>query len=188
MLRRMLRREVPEAVERAVRYEMPGLQRVRHVGRPVPLHFAEDAAAWLSRDEEVHVRRAHRGLEMLAVNEEALDRAVALLREIYHDDVEPMPPQVHYLEGAQLLEPVMHFRVDCALAHAVAVKRMLLARDALIVDEEWQDERYVLRGIARLASLLGQGEQLRMLGEGEAAFWSWLSHYAPVDPDGDAAA
>src|SRR5574338_1317020 len=164
MLRRMLRRAVPETVVPAARYEMPIMQRVRHVGRPVPLRFAEDAATWLSRDEEVHVRRAHRGLELLAVNEEALTRATALLREVYGDDIDPMPPQVHYVEGPSLLEPIMHFRVDCAAAHASRVKRMLAVRGAVIVDEESQDERYVLRGTAPLASLLGQGEQLRALG------------------------
>ena len=188
MLRRMARGAVPERVERTVRYDMPIVQRLRYLGGPVPLRFAEDAAAWIAHDDEVGVRRAHRGLELRAVNEDALSRAASVLRQVYGDDIDLMPPQVHYREGAQLLEPIMHFRIDCAPDHRGRIKRLLAARGAPILTEEAQDTSFVLRGTAPLAALLGVGAQLDACAAERVSFWSWLSHYAPADPDGGDAA
>lgn len=188
MLRRTLRRAVPETVEPAVQYDMPILQRVRYVGRPVSLRFAEDAAAWISHDEEVRVKRAHRGLELQGVNEEALTRAVAVLRKVFGDDIEPMPPQVHYIDAAQLLEPIMHFRIDCATDRCARLTSVLAARGVPILTEEAQDGVCILRGTAPLALLLGLEAQLLASEAEGTSFWSWLSHYAPAGPHGGDAA
>lgn len=188
MLRRTLRRAVPETVEPAVQYDMPILQRVRYVGRPVSLRFAEDAAAWIAHDEEVRVKRAHQGLELQGVNEEALTRAVALLCKVFGDDIQPMPAQVHYIDAAQLLEPIMHLRIDCAADHCACVSNVLAARSVPILAEEAQDDVRILRGTAPLALLLGLEAQLLASGVEGASFWSWLSHYAPAGPHGGDAA
>ena len=54
--------------------------------------------------------------------------------------------------------------------------------------EEAQDTSFVLRGTAPLAALLGVGAQLDACAAERVSFWSWLSHYAPADPDGGDAA
>lgn len=188
MLRRTLRRAVPGPVETSVRQELPVGSLVHYVGRSVPLSFADDAAAWLTDHEEAQVTRASRGALLRAVNEEALAKASDLLREVYGADIEILAPRVCYIEGARLLEPIMHFRVRSAHAHAALVKRQLAHRAAAIFDEEDGNERYLVRGTGPLAGLLGLGDVLLAATAGDAEYWSWLSHYAPVGPDGDQAA
>jgi hypothetical protein len=188
MLRRTFQRAVPQVLKSTVHYEMPIEQHVLYTGRPVPLRFAENAAAWVCHDEELRVARTHGGVILQAVNEEAMTKAAAVLREIYGDEIQLLPAQVRYIEGVQLLEPVMHFRIECPAACAAPAKRALAARRAEIFDEEVRGERYFVRGIAALVSLLGHAQRLQSLCDGQASFWSWLSHYAPVSPDGGRAA
>jgi translation elongation factor EF-G len=86
----------------------------------------------------------------------------------------------------QLQEPVMHVRVQVALRHVEAVRRAMLAREALAL-EEYSGLRYaVLRYEAPLARLIGLPAEIARLTDESAQHWVALSHYALVtgDPDG----
>ena len=132
---------------------------------------------------------SHKGLHVLARDEEGLVRPVLVLREVYGESLELAPPRVRLIKGVQLKEPIMHLRISMYTELRAAVKRALRARGAMLSEEYVRSTYCVLRYEARLADLLGFPAELRRLSAGSARHWIALSHYAMVtgDPGGSAA-
>lgn len=169
--------------------DLPIEQLVRRTGMAFQFAFATEAKELLPRDDEFLLNASHKGLRVLARNEEGLARPVAALRDVYGGSLEVEPPRVRLIQGVQVQEPVMHVRISLHREFREAVKRALRARGATPCEEYARSTYCVLRYEAPLASLLGLSAELPRLTAGTAKHWIALSHYALVtrDPGGNAA-
>jgi hypothetical protein len=123
------------------------------------------------------------GLHVLARNEDSLAAPIGMLREMYGERLEVLPPRVRLIHGVQVQEPVMHVRISLRTPERDAVKRAMEARGAELTEEYARSTYCVLRYQAALANLLGLSSQLEELTGGSARHWVALSHYAPVPGD-----
>jgi hypothetical protein len=168
-----------------VRCEMPIEQLIRYAGKRFQLEFANEALSWLPKNDELLANPSYRGLLLQAVNEETLSSAAHLLRVVYGNEIVILSPMVRYIVGKDLLEPIMHVRIDTRRIYACAVRRDVIARSSTILEEELAGDRYLIRATAPLELLLGQSAHLIRVTDEDTSYWSWLSHYAPKRPDGD---
>ncbi|MGH8311515.1 MAG: hypothetical protein ACRETX_17195, partial [Steroidobacteraceae bacterium] len=132
----------------------------------------------------------HKGLVLRGETETALEKSLALLKDYYGDQIRAGSPSIRYHHSPEVEEPHMGVRVLCPATYFAAVKADLLARDAVVLDEELTSQYGVVRANAPLAKLIGYSRALAQLTAGSAREVMWLSHYAPVDvppPDGEAA-
>lgn len=169
--------------------DLPIEQLVRRRGMAFQFAFATEAKELLQPDEEFVLDASHRGLRVLARNEEGLARPVAVLRDAYGESLELVAPKVRLIEGVQVQEPIMHVRISLHREFREAVKRALRARGATPCEEYLRSTYCVLRYEAPLAQLLGLRSELAGLTAGSARHWVALSHYALVTagPGGTAA-
>ena len=169
--------------------DMPIEQLVRRKGMAFQLAFATEAKELLPQDEEFLLEAFHKGLRVLAKNEEGLTAPLAVLRNAYGASLEVAPPKVRLVEGVQVKEPIMHVRISMYADFREAVKRALQGRGATLSDEYLRSTYCVQRWEAPLADLLGLSAELVQLTVGIAKHWITLSHYAIVtrDPGGKAA-
>jgi predicted membrane GTPase involved in stress response len=169
--------------------DLPIEQLVRRKGMAFQFAFATAAKELLPQREEFVLDASHKGLRVLAKNEDGLTKPVAALREVYGASLEVEPPKVRLIEGVQVQEPIMHVRISLYADLRAAVKRALRARGATLCDEYVRSTYCVLRYDAPLANLLGLSAELSRLTAGTAKHWIALSHYALVtrDPGGSAA-
>jgi hypothetical protein len=154
------------------------------------LAFARKAMEVLRPGKELVLEPSMRGLKLLAETEMALERPIALLRDVYGNDVRVGPPTVRYHQGSQVEEPYMGFRIRCQPQHFERLRGDLVRRGAALSDAELNKLCGVLRASARLADLVGYPAHVRASTEGTAQLVMWLSHYEPVTdspPGGDAA-
>jgi hypothetical protein len=169
--------------------DLPLEQLVRRRGLKFQFAFATEAKELVPPAADFAVTASHRGLHVLARDEEGLIQPVLVLREVYGDSLELGPPRVRLIEGVQLKEPIMHLRISMRVEFRTAVKNALRGRGATLTEEYVRPTYCVLRYEARLADLLGFPAELRRLSAGSAKHWIALSHYAIVtrDPGGRAA-
>ena len=174
-----------------VHSEFPLERLAQLASNPFQIGFARQVMRMLDPSHLIAYEAAQDGLLMRAQNEEALARPVALLRDVYGDDLVLLPPQVRYMSlGNRPYEPIMLLRVRTAPRHLDAVREDLVAREATLLEEHARPSVCVLRAEAPLRKLLGYGEALAKLSEGAALHWIWLDRYAPMTsppPDGQAA-
>jgi predicted membrane GTPase involved in stress response len=169
--------------------DLPLEQLVKRRGMPFQLAFAREAKELIPPALDVATAASHKGLHVLAQNEESLARPVTLLREVYGSNLVFEPPQVRLIEGAPLREPIMHLRIRMRTEFRETVKQALWKRGAVLTEAHVRATHCVLRYEAPLADLLGFPAELARLAAGTAEHWILLSHYAIVvrDPGGQAA-
>ncbi len=173
-----------------VHSEFPVERLAQLASNPFQIGFARQVMRVLESSDLIAFEATHGGLLMRAQNEEALAKPVALLRDIYHDDLVLLPPQVRYMSlGNRPYEPIMLLRVRTAPRHRDDVGADLVARGATLLEEHMQASVCVLRAEAPLRQLLGYGEALSALTNGTGLYWTWLDRYVPMgDPPGGRAA
>jgi translation elongation factor EF-G len=169
--------------------DLPLEQLVKRRGVAFQFGFATEAKQLLPSAADFAVTASHKGLHVLARDEEGLVHPLLVLREVYGESLELARPRVRLLEGVQLKEPIMHLRISMRVEFRAAVKGALRGRGATLTEEYLRPTYCVLRYEARLADLLGFPAELRRLTGGSARHWIALSHYAIVtrDPGGRAA-
>lgn len=167
-----------------VHSEFPIERLAQMASNPFQIGFARQVMRMLSPSDLIAFEATRDGLLMRAQNEEALAKPVALLRDIYHDDLVLPPPRVRYMSlGNRPYEPIMLLRVRSAPRYRDAVREDLAAREATLLEEHVRPSVCVLRAEAPLRRLLGYGEDLAKLSEATALHWIWLDRYVPMgDP------
>jgi hypothetical protein len=148
------------------------------------LEFARQAKQALADSDELLSRPAAMGLTLYAANEEALEAPTRILRELYGDFVEILPPTVRLIPGEPDQEPVMNVRVVGRLEHASRIESELRRRNADIVEHCVRGRTFIARAEAPLARLLGLRAAIESLSGGEAEPTVRLVRYAPVEGDG----
>ncbi|MBV6476422.1 MAG: hypothetical protein KJZ92_06325 [Rhodocyclaceae bacterium] len=173
-----------------VHSEFPLERLAQLASNPFQIGFARQVMRMLDPSDLIAYEAAQDGLLMRAQNEEALARPVALLRDLYGDDLVLLPPQVRYMSlGNRPYEPIMLLRVRIAPRHREAVLGELAERDVQLLEEHERPSVCVLRAEAPLRKLLGYGEALAKLTDGTGLHWIWLDRYIPMsDPPGGQAA
>ena len=176
-------RDAANPVARASHPEYP-LERVcTYLSEPFQLTFARQAQQHILMREDVQVSASHGGLKIRGETEDAIDSALALLKDSYGPRLRIGPPTVLYHQGVTLEQPWMGLRVSCAVGYLDAVNTDLLDRDSTIESTDIDGDRCRVTAHAPLASLLGYRANLAVLAAGTAQHTMWLSHYAPlVDP------
>jgi len=172
-----------------VHLDLPLEQLVKRRGMAFQFAFATEAKALVPAADDFAVTASHKGLHVLARDEEGLVRPVLVLRQAYGESLELAPPRVRLIKGVQVREPIMNLRISMYAEFRAAVKKALRGRGATLTGEYVRATYCVLRYEARLADLLGFPAELRRLTAGSAKHWIALSHYAIVtrDPGGSAA-
>lgn len=169
--------------------DLPLEQLAKRRGATFQFAFATEAKELMPESADFALSASHKGLHVLAENEDALARPVEVLREVYGPSLELAPPRVRLIEGVQIKEPIMHVRISMCADSRELVKSALRRRGAALSEEYVRSTYCVLRYEARLADLLGFPAELFRLTAGTAKHWIVLSHYAIVigDPGGRAA-
>jgi predicted membrane GTPase involved in stress response len=169
--------------------DLPLEQLVKRRGMAFQFAFATEATELMPRAVDFAATASHKGLHVLAQNEDSLARPVQVLREAYGSSLVLDPPKVRLIEGVQLREPIMHLRISMYADFREAVKKVLRKRGAILTEDYSRSTYCVLRYEAPLADLLGFPAELSQLTSGTAKHWIALSHYAIVtrDPGGKAA-
>ncbi|HUP98653.1 MAG TPA: hypothetical protein VM073_11955 [Usitatibacter sp.] len=147
------------------------------------LDFAREARRVFDDDDDTLFEAHDHGLAILAAHENALERPVKVLRQLYGDEVEVRRPKVRYLPGEPLHEPIMHVRISVRREYADAVVRELRSRGARIVEQCVRPRLSIVRAEAPLALLLGLPALLEVMTDGTASHAIRLLHYAPLPPD-----
>jgi hypothetical protein len=169
--------------------ELPIHQLLKRKDTRFQLGFANEARELVPARDEFVLVASPQGLRVLGRNEQALDRPVGFLREVYGSKLQVQPPEVRFMEGVQVKQPIMQVRISMERRFLAAVKRAMLERGAS-PEQEYVRSRYcVLRYQAPQAHLLGLPGELSLLGGGKVKHSMALSHYALVtgDPGGHAA-
>jgi hypothetical protein len=168
---------------------LPIEQLLRREGMPFQFAFATEAKELVPQREDFLLNPSHKGLRVLARNEEALAAPVELLRELYGSGLQVEPPKVRLMGTVQVQEPIMHVRISLATRFRDVVKRAMQRRGAGPCEDYVRSSYCVLRYEAPLADLLGLPAELARLTGDSAKQWIVLSHYAIVtrDPGGKAA-
>ncbi|HMM54688.1 MAG TPA: hypothetical protein PKC23_06695 [Candidatus Desulfobacillus sp.] len=158
---------------------------------PFQIGFARQVMRMLEPSETIAYEATRDGLVMRAQNEDVFSGPVALLRDLYGEELVLRPPQVRYLSlDDRPYEPIMMLRVRIKPRHRQAVREDLLAREVTLLEEDSRSSLCVLRAESPLRLLLGYGEALAELTEGFGLCWIWLDRYVPMGdpPDGGKAA
>lgn len=164
-------------------YQYPLETLARRPAAGSQIDFAREARRVLDDTDEALFEAHDHGLAIFAAHEDALERPVQLLRDLYGDGVEVRRPKVRYLPGEPPHEPIMHVRVVARRDHADAVVRELRRRDARIVEQCLRDRVAIVRAEAPLAVLLGLPALLDVMTGGNAAVAIRLLRYAPLPPE-----
>ena len=169
-------------------FDLPLEQLVKRRGVAFQFAFATEAKELVPSTADFAVTASHKGLHVLARDEEGLVRPLLVLREVYGEALDLAPPRVRLLEGVQVKEPIMQLRISMYAEFRTAVKNALRKRGATLASSTWA------RHIACCATRRGwricsASRRLRRLTAGSARHWIALSHYAMVtrDPGGSAA-
>lgn len=147
------------------------------------IDFAREARRVLDDSDDALFEAHDHGLAIFAAHEEALERPMQLLRDLYGDGVEVRRPKVRYLPGEPPHEPIMHVRVAVRRDYADAVVRELRRRGARIVEECLRARIAIVRAEAPLALLLGLPALLDVMTGGNAVPTIRLLRYAPLPPE-----
>jgi hypothetical protein len=153
-----------------------------HRAEPFQLAFARRALELLPRSPDRTYEASRKGLIIRGETESAVEHPTAVLKDLYGEQLRIGALTIRYRSGAVLEEPHMGVRVQCPSDHFAAVRADLLARGAIIQDEELTPIMGVVRCTAPLARLLGYAQTLARLTQGRGREVMWLSHYAPAEP------
>ena len=104
---------------------LPIEQLVQRVGSAFQFGFATEAKELLPEGEEFLLNASHRGLHVLARNEEALALPRDVLLDVYGPSLRIDAPRVRLIEGVQLQEPIMHVRISLPTQYRESVKRAM---------------------------------------------------------------
>jgi Elongation factor G C-terminus len=172
-----------------MRLDLPIEQLLRRKDTRFQFGFATEAKELVPERKDFMLSASHKGLHILARNEEGLATPVEVLRDVYGPRLELQPPRVRLIDGVQVREPIMHVRISLALRRSDRVKQALERRGARLTEEYAHSTYCVLRYEAPLAALLGLPAEIATLTDRSARHWIALSHYALVtrDPGGKAA-
>jgi hypothetical protein len=158
-------------------------ERARHRAEPFQLAFAARARAVLGTPDDCVLDASHRGLTLLARNEESLKAPRMVLQEIFGTALEFEPIEVRLVPGTPPLEPIAHVRVNAPLRQVERVRLALQRRGLVVVEQDASTTRCVVRAEGRLAKTLGLGDELAGLSGGPVLLWTALARYAPCEPD-----
>lgn len=149
------------------------------------LGFARGARMLVPERDDVACEPTSAGLLIRAETETALERPIALLREVYGEALRVGPPTIRCRETADgVSEPYMGLRVRCPRDRLEAVRAGLVRRDGQIVEAHAEGLYAVVRATAPLVRLLGYAGELAALTGEHGHLVMWFSHYAPVEPAG----
>jgi predicted membrane GTPase involved in stress response len=170
-------------------FDMPIEQLVRRADTRFQLGFAHEARELVGEADEFRLHPSREGLCVLGRTEDALERPIGVLKDVYASKLEIEPPRIRVIRDGQVKEPVMHLRISLQTRFLDAVARAMLGRGCVPSEEYAHGKHCVLRYEAPLAELLGLPEELRRITGGTAEHRMALSHYALVtrDPGGNAA-
>jgi len=169
-------------------YLYPIEQIARSVTTRFQMGFARMTMHLMPEIEDVCLEPSNRGLKILGADETALAKPGEIIRQIYADSVAFDRPRVRLVRDSAVCEPVMWVRAAVPNAHTESAVQDLVARDASIEEVDWLRHSPVVRARAPLRKLLGYPAALARLTGGTAELRMWLSHYAPVKPEGGDAA
>ncbi len=175
--------DAPPAVPPGARIEYPIELLARSRSTRFQMGFARMTMHLAPALKDVAFEASDEGLRILAASEMELALPGEVVRQIHGDDVELGVPQVRYLPGEPLQEPVMWARVTVLRQHTEPALHDLITRSAVIDEVDWSACRPTIRARAPLRALLGYPKALAVLTRGTADLSMWLSHYAPVPPD-----
>ena len=159
-------------------YPLETLARGRRVESQVD--FAQRAKAALTDSDELLARPRPTGLALFAANEEALEKPVRILRDLYGDFVELRAARARIIPGNPAQQPIMAVRVVARVEHIGPIISELRRRGTHIQEECVRGRTLILRAEAPLAVLLGLPEALHGLTDGTATHSIRLVRYAPV--------
>jgi translation elongation factor EF-G len=145
--------------------------------------FARMTMHLLPTFEDVVLEPLERGLKLVATDETALAVPRDVIRQIHAGDVKFEAPQVRFLYGDVIQEPIMWVRVSVRRTYVEDVIQDLVLRGGEIEEVDWLAAPPVVRARVRLQRLLGYPQALAALSHGTSELRMWLSHYAPVPPD-----
>jgi hypothetical protein len=147
------------------------------------LKFARHAREQMVKEsDEFLLEPMEDGLAIFAASEDALEPPVRVLSEIYGNQIEVAPPNVRFIAGEPMQEPVMAIRVRAKRQHTGAVLGALRMRDVKVVEECVRGREFIVRGSAPLQGVMGLADELAAATDGTAAYWIRLAHYAPMEP------
>lgn len=158
--------------------EFPIEQLAQLASSAFQIGFARQVMSMLSTSDLVAYEATHGGLYIRAQNEETLARPVALLRDLYREELVLQPLRIRYMSlGNRPYEPLMLLRVRVPPRYRETVRDDLLEREALLLEEHVRSSVSVLRAEAPLRRLLGYGADLATLTDRQALYWIWLDRY-----------
>jgi hypothetical protein len=168
--------------------DYPLAQVARQRAQPFQIAFAEKARSILGTPDDCVLEASHRGLTLLARNEEALVAPRQVLQEVFGTALVLEPIVVRLVPGTPPLEPIVHVRVNAPLRHAQHVRSILQRRSLTVLEEGASTTRCLVRAEGRLAKALGLAGELDRLSGGPALLWIALARYEPCAPDPPVAA
>jgi hypothetical protein len=163
--------------------EYPIEQVARSTSTRFQMGFARMTMHLLPDFKEAVLEPSMQGLKILATNEAALTQPADVIRRIHADTVEIDGPQVRFLYGDVVQEPIMWVRAAAARDRTEDVIQDLVTRGAEIQEVDWMAARPVVTAQAPLRHLLGYAQALEALSGDTAELRMWLSHYAPIPPE-----
>jgi hypothetical protein len=129
---------------------------------------------------ETIIEASQHGLFIFSKNEEALERPVEVLDDIFRDAIRSAAPQVRYFrKDHRLYEPIMHLRVNVNNHFSRQVEEDLLKREAVVFENDKVRNGYVLRAEGPLRNLIGYKNDLNEITDHSAHCLSWLDRYSP---------
>lgn len=165
--------------------QFPLEQVITHRKEPFQFFFAVRAREAVPESDDYLLEPGSEGLRLHAANETALGRPKELLLDCFGDEIDFMPLDVKVRKHeAVTYEPMMFVRTEVRAATQPFVRGTLRARGATILEEDAQRSFVVTRALGPLRNLLGFPAVLHRVAGDSARLWTWLSHYAPTDPEG----
>lgn len=141
--------------------------------------FERYLKAILFSPSETIVEASQHGLFLFSKNEEALERPVKTLDDIFRDALRSSVPQVRYFrKDHQLYEPIMHLRLTVDNHSARDVELDLLKREVTVFENYKIRNGYVLRAEGPLRNLIGYKKDLEIITDRSAYCLSWLDRYS----------
>ena len=169
-------------------YGYPIEQLARSVNTRFQMGFARMTMHLMPEIDGVCLEPSNEGLKILGADETALSKPGEIIRQIHDDGVAFGRPRVRLLRDRAVCEPVMWIRAAAPGSRTEAVVQDLVTRGASIEEVDWLQQQPVVRARAPLRKLLGYPGALARLTGSAAGLRMWLSHYAPVQPEGGDAA
>lgn len=133
---------------------------------------------------ETIIEASQHGLFIFSKNEDALEKPIKTLNDIFRDAFQSSVPQVRYFcKDHKLYEPIMHLRINVYNRFAKEVELDLLRRDVTVFEIEETEDECVLRAEGQLRNLIGYKKHLESITDKSAYHLSWLDRYSVWRPN-----